>query len=94
MDTKNFHIHRGNAEQMAELLDTDTEDIEKRMVAMTEGEVNQIQDAEKKAGTGINYRNRKGYMRNKPCPCGSGRKFKKCHWSQYRQYLNEKRGKV
>jgi len=23
---------------------------------------------------------RKGYLRNKPCPCGSGKKFKKCHW--------------
>jgi len=25
---------------------------------------------------------RKNWMRNKPCPCGSGRKFKKCHWYQ------------
>ena len=23
---------------------------------------------------------RKNWMRNKPCPCGSGKKFKKCHW--------------
>lgn len=23
---------------------------------------------------------RKGYMRNQPCPCGSGKKFKRCHW--------------
>lgn len=23
---------------------------------------------------------RKGYMRNQACPCGSGRKFKKCCW--------------
>jgi len=23
---------------------------------------------------------RKGYMRNQPCPCGSGKKFKKCCW--------------
>ena len=23
---------------------------------------------------------RSGWMRNKPCPCGSGKKFKKCHW--------------
>lgn len=26
---------------------------------------------------------RKNHMRNKPCPCGSGRKFKKCCWSAY-----------
>lgn len=28
-------------------------------------------------------RQRKGYMRNKPCVCGSGKKFKKCCWSKY-----------
>lgn len=27
---------------------------------------------------------RKNYMRNKPCPCGSGRKFKLCCWSSYK----------
>lgn len=27
--------------------------------------------------------NRKNWMRNKPCPCGSERKFKKCCWRQY-----------
>lgn len=26
---------------------------------------------------------RKNYMRNKPCPCGSGAKFKRCCWSKY-----------
>ena len=26
---------------------------------------------------------RKGRMRNKPCICGSGEKFKKCCWSKY-----------
>ena len=25
---------------------------------------------------------RKNNMRNKPCPCGSGKKFKKCCWTQ------------
>ena len=24
--------------------------------------------------------NRKNWMRNQPCPCGSGKKFKRCHW--------------
>lgn len=27
--------------------------------------------------------NRKNYMRNQPCVCGSGKKFKKCCWSKY-----------
>jgi uncharacterized protein YecA (UPF0149 family) len=26
---------------------------------------------------------RKNYMRNKPCPCKSGKKFKNCCWSKY-----------
>ncbi|HEC12293.1 MAG TPA: hypothetical protein ENI80_03445 [Acidiferrobacteraceae bacterium] len=26
---------------------------------------------------------RKGYMRNQPCVCGSGKKFKRCCWSKY-----------
>ena len=26
---------------------------------------------------------RKGWARNKPCPCGSGAKFKKCCWDQF-----------
>jgi len=28
-------------------------------------------------------RQRKNYMRNHSCVCGSGKKFKKCCWSQY-----------
>ncbi|WP_024333075.1 SEC-C metal-binding domain-containing protein [Desulfotignum balticum] len=27
-------------------------------------------------------RYRKNWMRNKPCVCGSGKKFKKCCWSK------------
>lgn len=27
--------------------------------------------------------NRKNWMRNKPCPCGSKTKFKKCCWGLY-----------
>lgn len=26
---------------------------------------------------------RKNKMRNKPCPCGSEKKFKRCCWSKY-----------
>jgi len=26
---------------------------------------------------------RKGFMRNQPCICGSGKKFKKCCWNKY-----------
>ena len=27
--------------------------------------------------------NKNNWMRNKPCPCGSGRKFKRCCWRHY-----------
>ena len=30
-------------------------------------------------------RNRKNWMRNRPCPCKSGKKFKKCCWSKMAQ---------
>lgn len=31
----------------------------------------------------MNKNKRKAWMRNKPCVCGSGRKFKKCCWHKY-----------
>jgi uncharacterized protein YecA (UPF0149 family) len=31
----------------------------------------------------MNRGQRKNWMRNKPCICGSERKFKKCCWSKY-----------
>lgn len=30
---------------------------------------------------------RKGWMKNKECPCGSGRKFKKCHWAKQKEVV-------
>lgn len=35
---------------------------------------------ETKAMTGLQ---RKNWMRNKPCICNSGKKFKRCCWSKY-----------
>ena len=31
----------------------------------------------------LGHRQRKNNMRNKPCVCGSGRKFKRCCWGDY-----------
>lgn len=31
----------------------------------------------------LGARKRKGYMRNQPCVCGSGQKFKRCCWGKY-----------
>lgn len=38
----------------------------------------------------MNRTQRKNWMRNKPCICGSGKKFKKCCWSKYN---NQKKAK-
>jgi uncharacterized protein YecA (UPF0149 family) len=32
----------------------------------------------------MNRTKRKNWMRNKPCICGSGKKFKTCCWSKYK----------
>jgi uncharacterized protein YecA (UPF0149 family) len=32
---------------------------------------------------GENAVRRKNYMRNQPCVCGSGTKFKRCCWNKY-----------
>ncbi len=33
--------------------------------------------------TPMNAADRKGWMRNQPCICKSGKKFKKCCWHKY-----------
>lgn len=43
----------------------------------------EIQGDEVKKMTRMAKPRRKNYMRNKPCPCGSKKKFKKCCWRKY-----------
>lgn len=43
-------------------------------------QVNDITEPDPSESKGYN---RKNWMRNKPCPCGSERKFKKCCWRHY-----------
>lgn len=40
-----------------------------------------LTDSQAKELIPLNPRQRKNCMRNKPCPCGSGRKYKKCCWN-------------
>ena len=35
---------------------------------------------------------RKNWMRNRPCPCRSGKKFKKCCWSKMETKNNDQNG--
>jgi len=39
-----------------------------------------VSKEEKKILSSKNSHERKSWMRNKECPCGSGKKFKKCCW--------------
>ncbi len=50
-------------------------DIDSSMVALT--------DDEEKLLMPLSKRRRKGVMRNQPCVCGSGKKFKKCCWHKF-----------
>ena len=47
----------------------------RRMIPLTEAQADALEP--------LGARKRKGYMRNQPCVCGSGRKFKRCCWSKY-----------
>lgn len=50
--------------------------LQEKMVSLTEGENEML--------TPLSNGRRKGWMRNQPCICGSGKKFKKCCWSQFK----------
>jgi uncharacterized protein YecA (UPF0149 family) len=54
---------------------SDEEMKEKGYVRITEKEAEQLSKKDKPK--------RKNYMRNKPCPCGSEKKFKRCCWNKY-----------
>lgn len=40
------------------------------------------------------YENMKRLDRNEPCPCGSGKKYKKCCWNKAFQYIVDEDGKI
>jgi len=42
-----------------------------------------LNDRQHRELTPMNAHQRKGYMRNQPCVCGSGKKFKRCCWGKY-----------
>ena len=48
----------------------------RRMIPLNKKQVNTLE--------GMPPNRRKNSMRNQPCPCGSGKKFKKCCWSIYK----------
>ena len=70
MQAPEGEIYQG--EELRDLLDDHIE--RKRMVPIEEGELPTV--------VRMDRSERKGWMRNKPCPCGSGKKFKKCCWNK------------
>ena len=47
----------------------------RKLLPLTEGQAEELMPLSKKG--------RKNNMRNKPCVCGSGIKFKRCCWGEY-----------
>jgi uncharacterized protein YecA (UPF0149 family) len=43
----------------------------------------EISEHEERTLTPMSNGRRKNWMRNQPCPCKSGKKFKKCCWSKH-----------
>ncbi len=66
----------------AEIVRAPEEDLRKiealrgrRLIPLTEEQANELEP--------LGARQRKNNMRNKPCVCGSGKKFKRCCWRKY-----------
>lgn len=68
-------------EEATKLVSDRKERIRQRMVPLTE---KQAESAKQ-----MDFPTRKNYMRNRPCPCNSGRKFKRCCWSKFRPDLRQ-----
>lgn len=55
--------------------DKHQQELGRQLIELSEDEVQELELLTKDQ--------RKGRMRNKECPCGSNKKFKKCCWSKY-----------
>jgi len=78
MDCNNGSLHQLNQPER--------EAFERDMMANIERDGHRLaplNERQHKELTLMNAHQRKGYMRNQPCVCGSGKKFKRCCWSKY-----------
>lgn len=79
MHTQSFEINRLSDEEMREMerafSDTRAFSEERKLVELTESEVKDLETRKPFE--------RKGWMRNQPYVCGSGKKFKRCCWSKF-----------
>lgn len=76
MDMRNMEVVMLSDAEHKKLVSDYSERLTRMMVPLTESEAEFAEHLDKPT--------RKNWMRNKPCPCNSGRKFKKCCWSQFR----------
>jgi uncharacterized protein YecA (UPF0149 family) len=72
MDVKTGAIYEGAA---AEIMRRELEQDGRQLLPLSEREHEELKP--------LGARHRKNKMRNKPCVCGSGKKFKRCCWSAY-----------
>ena len=69
MDLKTGRIYHHTPGKLQELLNSQVKSLESQ-IELTESEYQTLKP--------MHTRQRKNLMRNKPCQCGSGKKFKKC----------------
>lgn len=74
IDTGQIH-HFASEEDLKAYRDMLMDDHRQRLV--------ELSDHDGRTVDGMSNGRRKNWMRNKPCVCGSGEKFKKCCWSSY-----------
>jgi len=78
MNVDTGEIYNADHDEMMESLLKHGEmvdDQDKRLLRLTAKQAHTIKPMTKES--------RKNYMRNQPCVCGSGNKFKKCCWNSY-----------
>lgn len=75
MDTRTGEIYRLTGDELAEAQRLRKMEGRNPLLEIGEQDFQELQPMERPQ--------RKNWMRNKPCPCGSGKKFKRCHWSAY-----------
>lgn len=72
MDVKTGNIYAG---EVARIMQRQLEQQGRQLLPISEREHKELKP--------LGAKHRKNRMRNKPCICGSGKKFKRCCWSAF-----------
>ena len=76
MDCRTGNIYESSSEKEMEFLQAKFhQETERELVRLKRSDVKTLKE--------ISFDKRRGWMRNKPCPCGSEVKFKRCCWTVY-----------